>query len=248
MLDSLGRQITERVIFLVKYLIFVGLVLLTFIAGPYLLLGVPATATGRGVALVSASSAGTAIAALAIGALGLLYKPNRFAGFIIGTFIGVGLMFAGANAQTNCTYNGINVRLCDVPNGWQSSTPRAHASAEFRRSDGFSAQLIIDAAGSDQGLTLPAAADAVVRNMRESVNTGNFELLVRGTNSGLRDSEVIVYRATLHGIPFVFANTVYVGRNETIQNVTWRINNELAVEDRAAHLDFARGLVLMPNF
>ncbi len=103
---------------------------------------------------IAAGSAGTAIAALGIGALGLLYKSNRFAGFVIGTLIALGLMFAGANAQTSCQFDGVGVKLCDVPDGWYTVTPRAHASAEFRRDDGFFAQLIIDAAGSDQGLTL----------------------------------------------------------------------------------------------
>ena len=81
-----------------KYVIFVGLVILTFVAGPYLLFGVPDTATTEGIALVSAGSAGTAVAALGIGSLGLLYKSNRFGGFVIGTLIALGLMFAGANA------------------------------------------------------------------------------------------------------------------------------------------------------
>ncbi len=231
-----------------KYLIFIALVLLIFIAGPYLLFGVPETATGYGIAIVSAGSAGTAIAALGIGALGLLNKRNRFAGFVVGTFIAMGLMFAGANAQTNCQFDGENVKLCSVPSDWQAVTPRAHASAEFRRNDGFFAQLIIDAAGSNQALTLSAAADAVTRNMQDSVGGGDFEVLMRGTNSGIRSSEIVVYRAQLEGIPFIFANTIYVGKNETIQMVTWRISDELTAEDRAAHLDFGRGLVLMPSF
>lgn len=231
-----------------KYVIFVGMILLMFVAGPYLLFGVPDTATAQGIAMVSAGSAGTAIAALGIGALGLLYKSNRFAGFVIGTLIALGLMFAGANAQTSCQFDGAGVKLCGVPDGWGAVAPQAHASAEFRRDDGFFAQLIIDAAGSDQGLTLSAASDAVIRNMRDSVSGSNFELLMRGTNPGIRESEIIVYSAKLEGIPFIFANTVYVGQRETIQIITWRIAEELATEDRAAHLDFGRGLVLMPSF
>lgn len=231
-----------------KYATFIGLIILMFVAGPYLLFGVPDTATVEGIAMVSAGSAGTAIAALGIGTLGLLYKANRFAGFVIGTLIALGLMFVGANAQTSCQFDGEGVKLCGVPDGWIAVTPRAHASAEFRRNDGFFAQLIIDAAGSDQGLTLSAASDAVVRNMRDSVGGSEFELLMRGASQGIRESEIIVYSAKFEGIPFIFANTVYVGQRETIQIITWRIAEELTAEDRAAHLDFGRGLVLMPGF
>lgn len=231
-----------------KYLVFIGLILLAFIAGPYLLLGAPNTATGYGIAMVSASSAGTAIAALGIGALGLLYKPNRFAGFVVGTLVAAALMFAGASAQTTCQFDGERVKLCGVPNAWHAAMPRAHASAEFTRNDGFFAQLIIDSAGSDQGLTLSAAADAVASNMQVYVGEQNFELLMRGTNTEIRDSEIIVYQARIEGIPFIYANTIYVGRNETIQMVTWRISEELTADDRSAHLDFGNGLVLMPSF
>ena len=58
----------------------------------------PDTATTEGTALVSAGSAGTAVASLGIGCLGLLYKSNRFGGFVIGTLVALGLMFTGANA------------------------------------------------------------------------------------------------------------------------------------------------------
>lgn len=231
-----------------KYIVFIALILLIFTAGPYLLFGVPETATAEGIAMVSAGSAGTAFAALAIGALGLFNKRNRFAGFVVVTFIAMGFMFAGANAQTNCQFDDASVKLCDVPVDWQAVTPRAHASAEFRRNDGFFAQLIIDAAGSNQGLALSTATDAVIQNMQDSVGGGNFELLMRGTNDGIRSSEIVVYRAQLEGIPFIYANTIYVGQNETIQMITWRISDELMNEDRAAHLDFGRGLVLMPGF
>lgn len=233
---------------LAKYLVFIGLILFAFVVGPYFLLGMPDTATGYGIAMVSAGSAGTAIAALMIGSLGLLYKPNRFAGFVVGTLVATALMFAGANAQTICQFDGGSVKLCEVPDGWHAATPRAHASAEFSRGDGFFAQLIIDSAGSDQGLMLAAAADAVVRNMQVSVGEQSFELLMRGTNTGIRDSEIIVYQARIEGIPFIYANTIYVGRNQTIQMVTWCISEELTVDDRSAHLDFGRGLVLMPSF
>lgn len=231
-----------------KYFSFIGLTLLVFVAGTYFLLGVPNTATGYGLAMVSAGSAGTAIAALGIGSLGLLYKSNRFAGFVVGTLVAAALMFAGANAQTTCQFDGERVKLCDVPSGWNATVPRARASAEFGRGDGFFAQLIIDSAGSDQGLTLAAAANAVVRNMQSYVGEQNFVLLMRGTNTGIRDSEIVVYLARIDGIPFIYANTIYVGRSETIQMVTWRISAELTAEDRSAHLDFGRGLVLMPSF
>lgn len=110
--------------------------------------------------MVFAGSAGTVIAALGFGALGLIYRPNRIAGFVIVTKAAFGLMVAGANAQANCQFDSAGLKLCDGPDGWRAATPHAHAAAEFRRDDGFNAQLIIDAYGSDRGLTLSAAGAA----------------------------------------------------------------------------------------
>ena len=98
-----------------KYLVFIGCTISAFIIAPYLVLEMSETATTLGLAMVAADYVGTALAALVIGALGLLYKPNRFAGFVVGTFIAIGLMFAGANAQpmdldcktTDCQAYGI---------------------------------------------------------------------------------------------------------------------------------------------
>lgn len=231
-----------------KYFIFAALIVAGFVFLPFLVLEIPETATTRGLLMVGAEYAGTGIAALLLGALGLLYKANRFSGFVVGTFVAIGLLAYGARAETICKLIGQSVRLCDVPAMWQEVQPQAHAEAEYRGSDGFFAQVILDSAGSNQGLTLATAADFVVANMQNTVGADNFNLLMRGTNSDIRDSEIVVYQATIEGIPFVYANTIYVGQNETIQLVTWRIASELDVSDRSAHLDFGLGLVLMPSF
>lgn len=231
-----------------KYLLFSGAVILLWVGVPFLLYGVSETATAQGISMVAADKAGTALAVLLIGALGMLYRPNRFAGFVVGTLVAASLMIAGARAQTACQFSGQNVRICGLSESWQPSVPQPHASAEFSRRDGFHAQLIIDAAGAAQGLTLTAAADTIVNHMRSTVGEENFDLLVRGVNEGIRDSEILVYQARINGIPFIYANTVYVGRSETIQLVTWRISQELSADDRSAHLEVGRSLVLMPAF
>lgn len=94
---------------ILKYLAFTVLILLAFVCGPFIVYGIPETATVYGVVLVSAGFAGTALAALGAGALGLLYKRNRFAGFVVGSLISVGLMFAGAHAETNFGFNGADL-------------------------------------------------------------------------------------------------------------------------------------------
>ena len=97
-------------------------------------------------------------------------------------------------------------------------------------------------------MTLKDAADTIVKyaGTDRGAEFQNFVLLMRGTNQNINDSEIIVFKVAILGIPYIFANTLYVGRNESIQLITWRIAKEATVEDRAAHLDFHAQI--MPSF
>lgn len=152
-------------------------------------------------------------------------------------------------AAGTCTAFDQQVRICDLPSHWIPSIPQPHAAAEYSRSDGFFAQIVLDQAGTDQGLTLQAASDAILTQMASNPSVGSFKLLVQGTNTNwLNESEIMIYSASFQGVPFVFANTVFVGRSKSVQVITWRVAQTLETKDRDAHLDFGSGLVLMPAF
>jgi hypothetical protein len=56
----------------------------------------PPTWSWHGVFLVWANSLGQALVPIALGFLGLLYKPNRVAGYIVVLALFAGLMFVGS--------------------------------------------------------------------------------------------------------------------------------------------------------
>jgi hypothetical protein len=70
-----------------KYFLFSGAVILLW-AGfplfPLLLYGVPEPVTAEGILFFAAARAGEASAFFLLGALGLLYRPNRFTGLSLG--------------------------------------------------------------------------------------------------------------------------------------------------------------------
>ncbi len=184
----------------------------------------------------------------AVPSLGLLSK--RLIALAVGIAVTLSLIAVDARAQQSCLQIGQSIRLCGIPAGWKQVQVHPQADAEFLRADGFSAQVIRDQAGQNQGVTLKDAANTIVQygGTARGTEFQNFVLLMRGTNQNINDSEIIVYKVAILGIPYIFANTLYVGRNESIQLITWRIAKELTVEDRAAHLDFLQGLVIMPSF
>ena len=209
----------------------------------------------RGYLMIAANYFGYSIPIILFGGLGaLICKPGmKRRGFFVGASICAILMLAGqarSDQQQNCVQISQSIRLCNIPAGWKQLEVHPQAEAEFRRADGFFAQVIRDKAGQNQGVTLKDAADTIVKyaGTDRGAEFQNFVLLMRGTNQNINDSEIIVFKVAILGIPYIFANTLYVGRNKSIQLITWRIAKEATVEDRAAHLDFLQGLVIMPSF
>lgn len=208
---------------------------------------------GMRYALIAAEYLGYSIPVFDFGLLcSLMCKLGaKRLGFVAGALICVVLMLVGQarpDPQQSCLPIRQSIRLCGIPASWKQVQAHPQAEAEFRRTDGFFAQVIWEPAGRNQGLTLKDAANKIVQDAGTRAESNNFTLLMRGATQETIDSEIIVFKVEIGGIPFIFADTLLVGRNETVQILTWRIAQELSAEDRAAHLDFGQGLVLMPSF
>ena len=72
-----------------------AVIFLTAIA-PFIGAQLSPTATGYGVTLVLAQRVGLAVPIVVLGAIGLLYKPNRVAGYIVGCIAVATFMFIGS--------------------------------------------------------------------------------------------------------------------------------------------------------
>jgi hypothetical protein len=120
-----------------KYFIFVALIVLAFIFIPPLAKIGTSIEINRGFLLVLFVRGATASSALLIGVLGLLYKADRFKGYVVVTLIAIGLMIVGTRTDSSCHKIGLTVQLCDIPSSWQELHPRDHAEAEYSSTDGF---------------------------------------------------------------------------------------------------------------
>jgi hypothetical protein len=79
-----------------KRAIIVLSVLLVWCFYPYVLFGVPETASLFGGAMVLASRLGTALAPMILGGIGLFYSPNRWMGWVVATSIAAIAVAAGS--------------------------------------------------------------------------------------------------------------------------------------------------------
>lgn len=152
------------------------------------------------------------------------------------------------SAQVACDQISVHVSVCSDAINWNPTPPRGHAAAEFRGPNGFYGQIIIEQAGSDNGLTAANAVDVALKHARNMNNGKQVNVLLRGKNSETFNREIVVFETMIEGIPFIFANSVTVGRTETVQIVTWRVNDTLAEEDRSRHIEFGNVVRFLPGF
>lgn len=80
---------------MLKYSVFATAVIAAFAAAPLLLLDIPETASTRGIAFAIVERSATVVVALVFGCVGLLYKPNRFAGVVGATALAGIFMWLG---------------------------------------------------------------------------------------------------------------------------------------------------------
>lgn len=132
-----------------RFLVFCLAVFLCFTAAPFLLHGIQDTASSSGLSMVAADSAGAAIAAFAMGSIGLLYKPNRFGGFVMATSIAAVLIFMGGKMEDSShvarEHAQPDLEKAATPPTCEEVEELVHASLEMREM-GLSAEFIADAA------------------------------------------------------------------------------------------------------
>lgn len=154
------------------------------------------------------------------------------------------------NASGKCEQITAHVDLCSLPPNWQQvPSENPYAVRQFHSDNDFFAQVLIENAGEEQGLTLKGATDSILAGMERQPSASEFVVLMRGTNPAYNfNSEVVLFSVKLDGIPFVYAETIIVGAKHNIQFVTWRIASEPTVDDRAAHLEFGNSFQMLSSF
>lgn len=134
------------------------------------------------------------------------------------------------------------VEFCGVSDGWTPTTPPSpQIAAQYRYDDRHYGQFVIEGVGTDEGMSLTFFLDAVIRNAAAVTGVPRENIIVLGqrdaTISGYQ-GQTIVYRARFDKLDVVFANTILVLEDRSIQSITFSVGRDETDKSRALHEEF----------
>ncbi|MCP3972325.1 MAG: hypothetical protein GY717_18775 [Rhodobacteraceae bacterium] len=138
-----------------------------------------------------------------------------------------------------------DVSFCGSILNWRPQAKSGYFSAIFSHSARIYGGLIIEDIGTNDGINheymrgtvLETAADAVGVAVEYIPVLDVFHQEVDG-----REAETIVYGARVDGVGFVYANTISIAENLTVQALVWGVGTEFTDKHRMWNEDFLENL------
>lgn len=129
--------------------------------------------------------------------------------------------------EVGCQSIHSRVQFCGPTAVWQKTTPpNADVVAAFRHDDRHYAQFIVETIGTNDGMSQEIMRNAVVQNAAAGTGQNPEDIVVVNVSDTEIDGEAgetIVYQFGIDGLQVVFANTVVVMDDLTIQAMTYAI-------------------------
>lgn len=146
------------------------------------------------------------------------------------------------DATEECDPLPQKVVFCGVPDGWMPTTPPSpQIAAQYRYDDRHYGQFVIEGIGTNEGMSLVFFLDAVIRNAAAVTGVPRENIIVLdqrdATVSGY-PGQTIVYRARFDKLDVVFANTILVLEDRSIQSITFSVGRDETEKSRALHEEF----------
>lgn len=142
----------------------------------------------------------------------------------------------------DCEYLPQMVVFCGVSEGWAPTTPPSpQIAAQYRFDDRHYGQFVIEGVGTNEGMSMGFFLDAVVSNAAAVTGVPRENIIVLdqrdATVSGYR-GQTIVYRARFDRLDVVFANSILVLEERSIQSITFSVGREETDKSRELHARF----------
>ncbi len=141
----------------------------------------------------------------------------------------------------DCSQIHAEVQFCGNSNDWQTTTvPSPDVSAAYRFDDRHYAQFIIEAFGTKDGVTARMMRDIVIENAATGTGQSKEDVTVISVEDTVVDgipSETVVYQFAVDNLDVVFANSLVITDNLTMQAITYAIASEYSDLHQRLHAD-----------
>ncbi len=131
------------------------------------------------------------------------------------------------------------VQFCGSALGWSATPPAsAEINAAYRIDARHYAQYLIEALGSDDGLTADFMRQVVLDNAEMATGNAPEVIDVQPITLAALTGDTVVYKARINGLDVVFANSVFVEPKRVMQIMTYAIGGEYTPEHQGYHAEF----------
>lgn len=154
-----------------------------------------------------------------------------------------------AEIEKFCDPVAEKIRVCDPLRNWRPISTDFQVDQQYANADGFSAQISSSDGGIYHGLSVDAAAAAVIKMAQRNPVIREFRLLsseAGGTET--LPKRVLTYSGVIEDIPFAYINTIIVGQTRNAQIITIEVGREPSDRGHEAHADFVDTIRLADGF
>lgn len=138
------------------------------------------------------------------------------------------------------------MEFCGSSEIWtETSPPNKLIAKQYRYDAANYAQIIVEAIGSDQGVTADLMRNAILTNAGSASGVPASEVPIIDvwkTEIGKSKGEALAFSATINGTPVVFVTTFVITEDTSVQASTFNISQELTEDHRALHALFLENL------
>lgn len=153
-------------------------------------------------------------------------------------------------AEPGCRSVTARVQFCGAAETWMPiELDNADVAAGFRHDDRHYAQFIIEQIGTDDGLSGEVMRQIVIDNAASASGRAPSAipvLEVTDVRLADQDTQTMVYIADIDGFSFVFANTIYLDTDFSMQVISFAVADSFTDKHRALHADLLTGTEVMP--
>ena len=193
---------------------------------------------------------------IALVTLGLLLAPSVMAQDVVGRALIDGKRVELLSDQTwrfedqaaapaGCKNVHARLQFCGSTTQWQTAQPaNADIVAAYRHDDRNYAQFIVEGIGTNDGMTPEFMRNVVIENAATATGQSKEDIVVIGIEDAQidgKDGETVIYQFRVDGLQVVFANTIVVTEDLTVQAMTYSVAPGYNDTQRALTADFIAG-------
>ncbi|MFY0679959.1 MAG: hypothetical protein JXR13_05225 [Thalassovita sp.] len=155
--------------------------------------------------------------------------------------------FAESETSSRCVSVHVNIEFCGSFSNWRPTAKTGDFSVMFHHSGNIYAGLIIEEFGWDEGSSFEFMRSAALEHAAfvSQVPIEQIPVLdVYDVKIDGHHGETMVYGAVIDGLNVVYANTLLITQDLTVQSLVWNVGKEFDAEFQTWNADFLDNLKL----